>query len=41
VLILRTMAGRWRAAGVADAEVPYGPRETAPTAAPPSPRGAR
>jgi cytochrome bd ubiquinol oxidase subunit I len=30
VLILRTMARRWREAGVAEADVPYGPREPAP-----------
>ena len=30
VLILRTMAHRWRTAEIADAEVPYGPSEPAP-----------
>ena len=38
VLVLRSMARRWRTADVADSEVPYGPRE-APPARPP--RGAR
>jgi hypothetical protein len=31
VFILRSMARRWREGGVADGEVPYGPREAAPT----------
>ena len=37
VLILRTMAHRWRTAEVGEAEVPYGPSEPAPpsTATPP------
>jgi cytochrome d ubiquinol oxidase subunit I len=30
ILILRTMARRWRGEGIADSEVPYGPREAAP-----------
>jgi cytochrome d ubiquinol oxidase subunit I len=30
VLVLRTMAHRWRTADVGEAEVPYGPREPAP-----------
>ena len=35
VLILRTMAHRWRTEEIGEAEVPYGPSEPAP---PPSPR---
>jgi cytochrome bd ubiquinol oxidase subunit I len=30
IAILRTMAHRWRAAGIGEAEVPYGPSEPAP-----------
>jgi cytochrome bd ubiquinol oxidase subunit I len=30
ILILRTMARRWRGEGIADSDVPYGPREAAP-----------
>jgi cytochrome d ubiquinol oxidase subunit I len=30
ILILRTMARRWRGDGIADSDVPYGPREAAP-----------
>ncbi len=39
VLILRTMAHRWRAAEVAEAEVPYGPREPVPSGAATPPSG--
>jgi cytochrome d ubiquinol oxidase subunit I len=34
VLILRTMARRWRAAEIGDAEVPYGPSEPPPATTP-------
>jgi cytochrome bd ubiquinol oxidase subunit I len=37
VLILRTMAHRWRTAAIGEAEVPYGPSEPAPPPEPPSP----
>jgi cytochrome d ubiquinol oxidase subunit I len=40
VLILRTMAHRWRTAEIGEAEVPYGPSEPAPAPEPPSPGGA-
>jgi cytochrome d ubiquinol oxidase subunit I len=33
VLVLRTMSRRWRSAGEAEVEVPYGPSEPAPPAA--------
>jgi cytochrome bd ubiquinol oxidase subunit I len=33
ILILRTMARRWRAAGVDESDVPYGPSEPLPTSA--------
>ena len=36
VLILRTMAHRWRTAAIGEAEVPYGPSEPAPPPEPPS-----
>jgi cytochrome bd ubiquinol oxidase subunit I len=39
VLILRTMAHRWRAAEVGEAEVPYGPREPVPSGAATPPSG--
>ena len=39
VLILRTMAHRWRAEGIGEADVPYGPSETAPPPAAPTARG--
>jgi cytochrome d ubiquinol oxidase subunit I len=35
VLILRTMARRWRAEGIGEAEVPYGPSEAPPSPSPP------
>ena len=34
VLILRTMARRWRAEGIGEAEVPYGPSEAPPSPSP-------
>jgi cytochrome d ubiquinol oxidase subunit I len=34
VLILRTMARRWRAEEIGDAEVPYGPSESPPATTP-------
>jgi cytochrome d ubiquinol oxidase subunit I len=34
ILILRTMAHRWRTADVGEAEVPYGPREPSPSPEP-------
>jgi len=37
VLILRTMAHRWRTAEIGEAEVPYGPSEPTPAAEPASP----
>ena len=40
VLILRTMAHRWRAEGIGEAEVPYGPSEAAPPPAAPTAREA-
>jgi cytochrome d ubiquinol oxidase subunit I len=39
VLILRTMAHRWRTADVGEAEVPYGPSEPAPPHEPAPPAG--
>ena len=39
VLILRTMAHRWRTAEIAEAEVPYGPSEPVPRPEPASPGG--
>ncbi len=39
VLILRTMARRWRAEGIGEADVPYGPSEPAPPPAAPTARG--
>ena len=39
VVILRTMAHRWRTAEIADAEVPYGPSEPAPPHEPAPPGG--
>jgi cytochrome d ubiquinol oxidase subunit I len=39
VLVLRTMARRWRAEGVDEAEVPYGPAEAAPPSPPPPSNG--
>jgi cytochrome d ubiquinol oxidase subunit I len=39
VLILRTMAHRWRAEGVGEAEVPYGPSEPPPPEEAASPTG--
>jgi cytochrome d ubiquinol oxidase subunit I len=41
VLILRTMAHRWRAEGVGEAEVPYGPSEPAPPPPTAPPAGRR
>jgi cytochrome d ubiquinol oxidase subunit I len=40
VLTLRAMAHRWRAAAIAEAEVPYGPSEVPPGETAPSPRSA-
>jgi cytochrome bd ubiquinol oxidase subunit I len=37
ILILRTMAHRWRTADIGEAEVPYGPSEPTPAAEPASP----
>ena len=39
VLILRTMARRWRAEGIGEAEVPYGPSEAPPSPSPPDAGG--
>jgi cytochrome bd ubiquinol oxidase subunit I len=39
VLILRTMAHRWRTAEIGEAEVPYGPSEPTPPPEPASPGG--
>ncbi len=39
VLILRTMARRWRAEGIGEAEVPYGPSEAPPPPSPPAAGG--
>jgi cytochrome d ubiquinol oxidase subunit I len=39
VLILRTMAHRWRTAEIAEAEVPYGPSEPPPRPEPAPPAG--
>src|SRR4051812_39765681 len=39
VLILRTMADRWRTADVGESEVPYGPSEPAPPSEPGPPGG--
>jgi cytochrome d ubiquinol oxidase subunit I len=39
VLILRSMAHRWRTAEIGEAEVPYGPSEPPPTHEPAPPPG--
>jgi hypothetical protein len=39
VVILRTMAHRWRTAEIGEAEVPYGPSESAPPPEPAPPAG--
>jgi cytochrome d ubiquinol oxidase subunit I len=39
VLILRSMAHRWRTAEIGEAEVPYGPSEPAPPHEPAPPPG--
>jgi hypothetical protein len=39
VLVLRTMAHRWRTAEIGEAEVPYGPSEPAPAREPAPPPG--
>jgi cytochrome d ubiquinol oxidase subunit I len=39
VLVLRTMAHRWRTAEIGEAEVPYGPSEPAPPQGPAPPAG--